>query len=404
MSHFVARNRFTGANTRFLKSLCVLVAASSMAGCGPAESSGGPLPLSESAPKVLDGYAQIVSATYADIMDDAKKIDTSLEALVANPSDTSLAAAKQTWLDARVVYGQSEAFRFYGGPIDDDDGPEGRINAWPLDELYIDYVEGTPTAGIINDLTAYPMIDQSLLVSLNEKDGEKNIAAGYHAIEFLLWGQDTNANGPGNRPFTDYVVGAGGTAMNQDRRGTYLVTAGKLLIADFTPVAAEWAEGGAYRSSFVKLEATEGLRRILLGMGSLSGAELAGERMQVAYDTKEQEDEHSCFSDNTIQDLANNARSIQNVYLGRYGTLDVPGLDEIVRERDPDLDKQMQENLAASIAAIEAIPAPFDQAMKGADTDPGRVALAAAIKALRTQTTTIIAIAQLLEIPLNIEE
>jgi putative iron-regulated protein len=183
-----------------------------------------------------------------------------------------------------------------------------------------------------------------------------------------------------------------------------LRTTGKLLLADFTPVVAEWAAGGAYRTAFAKLPPEESLRRILLGIGSLSGAELAGERMQVAYDTKEQEDEHSCFSDNTLADLTNNAQSIQNVYLGKYGNLDVPGLDEIVRERDPALDQRMQEQLAATIAAIGAIPGPFDQAMTGADTSEGRMRIAAAIKALRSQTTTIVDIAILLGISLNIEE
>ena len=381
----------------------VLGAGVILVGCGSPEPN--PVPtLPKNTPQAIDGYAQIVSATYKDVLGGAMALDGSIEAFVADPTDTNLMAAKQAWLDARDSYGQSEAFRFYDGPIDDLDGPEGRLNAWPLDESYIDYVDGNPMAGIINDAMTYPTIDEPLLISLNEKDGEKNIAAGYHAIEFLLWGQDMNAMGPGNRPFTDFVSGAAGTAQNQDRRRSYLQVSGKLLINDLNPVIAEWEPNGAYRSAFVKLAPAEALRRILLGMGSLSGAELAGERMQVAYDTKEQEDEHSCFSDNTITDLANNARSIQNVYLGKYGTLDVPGLDEVVRERDAALDQRMQENLKASIAAIEAIPAPFDQAMMGADDSEGRVRIAAAIKALRTQTTTIVDIALLLGISLNIEE
>lgn len=403
MVAFVSEKTTADERKRAAGTWIAFAIAGFLAGCGPAEPAGPP-PLSQSAPKVVDGYAQLVFATYSDVLDGTNSLDTSIKTLVTNPTDATLTAAKQAWVNARVSYGQSEAFRFYGGPIDDADGPEARINAWPLDESYIDYVEGSPTSGVINDPMTYPTIDSALLVAINEKNGEKNIAAGYHAIEFLLWGQDMNATGPGNRPFTDYVVGAGGTAANQDRRGLYLQTTSALLVNDFTPVVAEWAEAGAYRSSFVKLPAEEAVRRILLGMGSLSGAELAGERMQVAYDTKEQEDEHSCFSDNTIADLAANARSIQNVYLGKYGDLDVPGMDEIVRERDPALDKRMQEQLAASIAAIEAIPAPFDQAMMGADTSEGRIRMAAAIKALRSQTTTIVDIALLLGISLNIEE
>ena len=50
-----------------------------------------------------------------------------------------------------MVYSPTEVFRFYGGPIDDDNGPEGLLNAWPLDEVFIDYVLGNPDAGIIND-------------------------------------------------------------------------------------------------------------------------------------------------------------------------------------------------------------------------------------------------------------
>ncbi|MBK9263643.1 MAG: iron-regulated protein [Polyangiaceae bacterium] len=389
--------------SRFAGALVVFATTGLLVGCGP-DAVSGPPPLAESAPKVINGYADVVFATYTDALEGANAIDTTLGALVTNPSDTTLGAARTTWLEARNAYGQSEAFRFYGGPIDDDDGPEGRINAWPMDESYVDYVDADPAAGIINDSMTYPTIDGPLLTSLNEKDGEKNISTGYHAIEFLLWGQDKNASGPGARPFTDYVVGAGGTASNQQRRGDYLLATGKLLIADLKPVADEWADGGAYRASFVQLAPEEALRRILLGIGSLSGAELAGERMQVAYDTKEQEDEHSCFSDNTIADILNNARGIQNVYLGKYKDLDVPGLDELVRERDAALDKRMQEELSASIAAIEAIPAPFDQAILGDDSSEGRMRVDAAIKALRKQTTTIVEIATLLGISLNIEE
>lgn len=400
MRNMFAGDGFSGMGVR---AAVLVLAVGCLAGCGP-EAAVGPRPLAEVAPPVVDGYAKIVAATYKDVLAGATAMNASVDAFVKAPAGATLSDARLAWREARHPYALSEAFRFYGGPIDDIDGPEPRINAWPLDEAYIDYVDGDPNAGVINDPTTYPMIDQPLLISLNEKGGEKNIAAGYHAIEFLLWGQDKNPNGPGDRPFTDYVVGAGGTAANQDRRATYLRMTGDLLIADFTPVVGEWAEAGAYRTSFVKLPPEQSLQHILLGMGSLSGAELAGERMQVAYDTKEQEDEHSCFSDNTIADLADDARSIQNVYLGKYGALDVPGLDEIVRERDPDLDQRMQQQLAASIAAIEAIPQPFDQAMQGADSSEGRMRIAAAIQALRTQTSTIVEVATLLGISLNIEK
>ena len=87
-----------------------------------------------------------------------------------------------------------------------DDGPEGQINAWPMDEAYVDYVDREPDAGIINNAAKYPTITTEVLDEANEKGGEKNISTGWHAIEFLLWGQDPNAERAGAAPVTDYTT------------------------------------------------------------------------------------------------------------------------------------------------------------------------------------------------------
>ncbi|WP_232380021.1 imelysin family protein [Polyangium fumosum] len=395
----------TKPTIRILQSVALASAvAGLLTGCGSDPVTSGTKPLSEDAPPVIAAYANLVHGSYVEAIDETSSLNASLAQFVAEPSEARFKAAREAWLLARDPYGLTEAFRFYGGPIDDDDGPEGQINAWPMDEAHVDYVAGDPNAGIINDPAKYPTIDEATIASLNENPGEKDISTGYHAIEFLLWGQDTNADGPGQRPYTDYVLDMG-TAANQDRRGQYLLAAGKLVLEDLSSVMAEWTpEGGAYRASFVALPPEEALRRILLGIGSLSGAELAGERMQVAYDTKEQEDEHSCFSDNTHKDLLNNALGIQNVYLGRRGQVDLPGIDDLVRERDPALDARLQAEMEESIEAIKAIGEPFDQAILGDDTAPGRQKVKKAIEALRKQTATIVEVATLLGIKLNIEE
>jgi putative iron-regulated protein len=198
--------------------------------------------------------------------------------------------------------------------------------------------------------------------------------------------------------------------MNQERRREYIDAVSGLLVEDLTSVRDAWAPdtAGNYRADFVALEPREGLRRILFGMGSLSGGELSGERMNVALTTRDRNDEHSCFSDTTLQDHLNDAIGIQNVYLGRYTRTDgttVSGasLSDLVRARDADLDTRFRSELQASIDAIEAIPAPFDQAILGDDTAPGRVAVLAAVNALRDQTATIVEIADLFDITLNLE-
>ena len=352
------------------------------------------------ASEALEGYVHVVTASYGDTLTAAKAMQTDIRGFLTAPSEASLQKARDAWLAAREVYGQTEVYRFYGGPIDAD---EPLINSWPLDEVYIDYVVDDPEGGIINDLGK--KIDRDTLTDLNGAGGEDDISTGWHAIEFLLWGQDLSADGPGARPYTDYVTDGTGTAKNQDRRAAYLEIVTMLLVEHLTAVDAAWAESAAYHDEFEHGDAKESLTKILLGMGSLSGAELSGERMTVAFDTREQEDEHSCFSDSTHRDLYNNALGIENVYLASYGgkALGV-SVSALVAARDADLDQTLKTQLRASVEAIAAIPPPFDQAIAASDGDPAREAVSAAIAALKAQTKTIAEVATLLDITLNLEE
>jgi putative iron-regulated protein len=365
---------------------------------------GGASPAAVSVQAVFDHYGAMAYAAYADSVTKAIALRTALEEFLGAPSARTLESAKAAWIAAREPYSQTETLRFYGGPIDDDaTGPEGRINAWPLDESFIDYVEGNADAGIINDLVQYPAITRDVILNADQSGGETTISTGFHAIEFLLWGQDRDPAGPGRRPHTDYLVGAGGTAQNAARRAEYLRAVASLLVDDLTAVRDAWAPNvpGNYRAQFNALPATEGLRRILTGMGTLSGAELSHERMQVAYDTKDQEDEHSCFSDTTHNDHRLAAAGMQNVYLGRYGALAGTSLSDLVKSRNPALDAAMRAALAATQEAIAAIPVPFDQAIVGADTSPGRVKVKAAVDALKSQTRITVDIATALGVTLN---
>ncbi|MEP3815845.1 MAG: imelysin family protein, partial [Nitratireductor sp.] len=150
---------------------------------------------------VLNTYADIAHATYEDALSTAMRLDDAVDALIAAPSAETMAAAKAAWRAARIPYQQSEAYRF-GNPIVD--AWEGRVNAWPLDEGLIDYVDagygvesddnGLYTANVIANTTlmingsevdASDITPRFLADTLHEAgEIEANVATGYHAIEF----------------------------------------------------------------------------------------------------------------------------------------------------------------------------------------------------------------------------
>jgi putative iron-regulated protein len=292
------------------------------------------------------------------------------------------------------------------------------VNAWPLDEGLIDYtaadygneenalaglnVIATPGFTLSGTAIDATEITPALIAgTLHEADGiEANVASGYHAIEFLLWGQDLNGTGPGagNRPWTDFATGADCTGGNCDRRAAYLQAATDLLVADLEEMVGNWNEGGPARAA-VTSDPRAGLLAMLTGMGSLSYGELAGERMKLGLMLNDPEEEHDCFSDNTHNSHYYDGVGIQNVYLGSYTRTDGsviagPSLSDLVAAVDPAVDARLRDELDASVAALGAVKAAaeaglaYDQ-MLAPGNAKGEALVMAAVEALVTQTASI---------------
>ncbi|WP_395605386.1 imelysin family protein [Pseudomonas sp. B16120] len=367
---------------------------------------------------VVAHYADMVFAVYSDAESTAKTLQTAIDTFLANPNDETLKAARTAWIAARVPYLQSEVFRFGNTIIDD---WEGQVNAWPLDEGLIDYVDksyehalGNPgaNANIIanneiqvgEDKVDVKEITPEKLASLNELGGsEANVATGYHAIEFLLWGQDLNGTGPGagNRPASDYMTGDGATGGHNERRRTYLRAVTQLLVSDLQEMVDNWKPNveDNYRATLESEPGTDGLRKMLFGMGSLSLGELAGERMKVSLEANSPEDEQDCFSDNTHYSHFYDAKGIRNVYLGEYTRVDGTkltgaSLSSLVAKVDPAADAALKADLAATEAKIQMM---VDHANNGehydqliaADNEKGNQIVRDSIAALVKQTGSI---------------
>ncbi|MEE8059512.1 MAG: imelysin family protein [Pseudomonadales bacterium] len=380
---------------------------------------------------VVKNYTTIAHAIYLDSLITAKALQKTIDAFINQPNANTQQAAKDAWIAARVPYQQSEVLRF-GNPIVDD--WEGQVNGWPLDEGLIDYVDSSyehemGNVGATANIIASPQLNlgdatldlstitPEILASLNELAGsEANVATGYHAIEFLLWGQDLNGTGTGagQRPFSDYLVGTGCTNGNCDRRVAYLVAAIQLLVNDLENMTQQWEvqpkigqqetpeKKANYRTRLLAQSSTEGLTKMLYGMGSLSLGELAGERMKVALEANSSEDEHDCFSDNTHFSHYYDALGIQNIYLGQYLRIDGtvvtgPSLSSLVATVNNTLDQQTRAAFATTVAAIQVMvdtaehkdsPVKFDQMIAEGNRD-GRKIVSDSIQALVAQTTLL---------------
>ena len=329
--------------------------------------------------EIKNTYASIVLASYKDALSEAKKLELAIDRFIANPSQKTLNTAKSAWLMAREPYGQTEAYRFANGPIDDEDGPEGLLNAWPLDESYIDVVKHSPESNtnIINNIAKFPTITKEVLKKLNEAGGtnERSISVGYHAIEFLLWGQDSMipTDGPegttgGNRPYTDFLDN--GTLSNQDRRRAYLKACAELLVENLQSLVNEWDNSGSnYRTTFLALSNQDAIRNIISGMAILVGPELGTERVFVALNASSQEDEHSCFSDNTHRDLRLNFQGVRNIYRGSYTLVDGSSIsgksiqDLAALLTDSTVDETLNSLFEKANNSVEATGIPFDFAI-----------------------------------------
>ena len=362
----------------------------------------------------LESYSNIAFDNYTDALKDAKNLKISIDKFVSNPTQENLDSAKKAWLQARESYGSTEIFRLSNGPIDAEDGwiaetygaLEGQINAWPLDENMIDYTidaDGKRTSGNIIDTVGkfnpggeeskevdVTKITVEALTELNENGGEANVSTGYHAIEFLLWGQDQDYNNfledkitngamvAGLRPLSDFT-----TDKDAKRRLEYLSVVTQKLVEDLSVVTSAWEKdikgnAGLYRAALLgklkgkekdkNLDKKETMKQIIAGMGVFIKSELANERVAVAVLTPSEEDEHSCFSDNTHRDLVKNYEGFKNIltstYNGKkYGESLLDSLNKDDKNRVLKLMSDIEEKID-SVDKIAKTQAHFDYQIK----------------------------------------
>lgn len=386
-----------------------------------------------SADAVIASYADLAQAMYGDARIAAGTLQTAIAAFLKDPTEDTLSAARAAWVAARVPYQQTEGFRF-GNPIVDD--WEGRVNAWPLDEGLIDYVDAASygdesdenplyTANVIanttikigdEELDVTTITPELLATKLQEaQEVETNVVTGYHAIEFLLWGQDLNGTGPGagKRPATDYSLTAC-TGGHCDRRRAFLEAATALLISDLQEMVDNWGPDGAARKELLGRGAEGGLSTILTGLGSLSYGELAGERIKLGLMLHDPEEEHDCFSDNTHNSHYYDEVGMKTIYEGSYTRLDGTkvggaGLAAYAAAKAPDAATRVASAFDATMAKMQVMKDTADQGkmaydqMIGPGNPEGNKIISDVVEALVAQTRAIEGLVSALGLKIEVE-
>jgi putative iron-regulated protein len=327
------------------------------------------VPAAAEAAGAVQAYATVVHRSYEEALAGAVALREAIRAFVVAPDEPGLQNARRAWLVARDAYGRTEAFRFYEGPIDFADprtgreGPELRLNSWPVDETFIDRLLEDPGFEITREN----------LAARNAVDDDAHVSTGWHAIEYLLWGRDLDPAGPGARPLRDFA----GDGATETRRREYLQVAAELLTDDLRFLVGEWAPNrDNYAAGFLRLDEADALRRILGGLVQLAGFELAMERLAIPLDSRDQEDEHSCFSDNTHADFVANVQGIRDVWSN-------PGLDQVAAEVAPEVGALIEEQLSVIEEAVAELPRPFDAILVSPDGSPERRRVEELVRSLR---------------------
>lgn len=389
-----------------------------------------PVQLSEER-KILKHFVTQGKLQYGDALTSAKALKRAIYEFLANPSSKTHQQAKSTYRQARVAYQQTEAFRFAHPEVDE---LEGRVNAWPLDEGFIDYVaksyaaEGEFAGAYLmaqnflklgTKTLSLTTFDTATLRALHEFAGsESNVATGYHAIEFLLWGQDLSgaAHGAGKRSFTDYMVSSC-TVGHCQRRKDYLLAVTNLLVADIAEMAELFDTYGAVTKRLLATDDQTLFHQVIEGLASFTYGELAGERMQLGLLLGDPEEEHDCFSDLTHLSHYYNVVGIHNIYFGTFTdlagkTTQGASLAEYVRRKNPELATKLEVAFTATLARARVIydaaerssqPMSYDMMLLPENAASGGQLVQGLVDALKVKTDYLLAVGKQLGFDLRPE-
>ena len=313
----------------------------------------------------VSNYSNIAEAASRSALSQGRILKEAISAFVKDPKAETHLLAKVSWMQARLPFLQSEFSRMIveRGEVNHD--ISNLLNGWPIDPGLIDYTAKVPGENIINNKEKYPSITTELLRSINLKAGKSGFTTGYHVIEFLLWGEDSERSSSGKRSFKDYDKSNSELAK---RRADYLVACCDLLIEDLENLVSEWDHESKnnLRAHLESMPSDQAIRKILRMVSVLADG-LAESQIGSIISKESVFKEQSTFSDTTHFDFLHTVAGISNLAAGAYvgldGKLQVLGLGLIgLAEQAPNARAEKIRSLINdAMKSAQAFKGPFDQ-------------------------------------------
>jgi putative iron-regulated protein len=281
----------------------------------------------------------VIVDTYKELNDKAIAMETLINSVTFPMTDEQQAEIKLAWQATRSPWEQSESFLY--GPVGIEEVVDPAIDSWPVDVAAIDVIKAN----------GQPITATSLATN--------DDARGFHTLEYFIWG-----------------IGGGKTAAQIDAREIEFLKAAASDLQDNTQKLYDaWrTDGGNYAGNFIlagkvgsvypsQKSALEEIAEGLVGIANEVATGKIEEPLRGNAGGPKPEAEESRFSNNSKFDFANNIRSIQNIYSGDFNGQTGMGLTDVVVLTNPTLDTNIKVKITEAIAAIEAIPGTFTNAI-----------------------------------------
>ncbi len=317
--------------------------------------------VSTSLVSLLQGYLFQIDSDYSAVAEALVMLQTEIDSFLAAPDESSLDSVRRSWLAANSQYELTSAHRYFADAIFTDDFAlqffqvQYEVNHWPILPGYLDYVDGYPNSGIVNDMTV------SLEpINLRQQHGAfdiNEVSLGFHAIEFLLWGENLEGNNP--RPYTDFLAqteltpvqlsdGMEVSQLSNNRRRLYLQTSTQILREDLQNLMSLWAEGSSiFRTELATRSGTALLLNVLDGLTGLLTEELLVRSLYPMLNGDFEDSLPSRFSRSSQNAVSSHLTSLETLLL-EIQVDDGTNLDSLLTELSADYAEFFLQNFDAS--------------------------------------------------------